>query len=569
MKNDERQEAPSDSTAIPLIVAVCGHRDLVPEDIPQIRVKLRQALELVERSARRVPLILLTGLAEGADQLVAEEALDRQWNVTAALPMPLADYLEDFAEGATRDAFLRIQRRCRQTVEMPWIAPTQHDHDIDSERDQQYRNQGIFLVRHAQLVIALWDGQPQATDATSGTAYVVDLCRNGPPPVEGEILASPETTSLIQIPVRRRAQPATLATPATEVPSDKLYKNVIKEFSRFNVACRKYRRVNAGEILVSLNYLIPADVRDTLEPRDNALIAAYADANSLSIGLRRRRDHAVAIVSCAVVMGAFFQATYGAIKEMPWLIAYAGAAALAYGLYIFLFKLPLTQVGDRYIEYRAVAEGLRVQLFWQLSGVNYSVAEHYQYLIKTEVGWIREALRNMQFLANPELSWKPLPRPAAVQALTRRFWIDDQEKYFLGTKVTSGKAAQCKSLKKGFDIAAGIALGLGAILVAVAGSANFMSIPPEVKAAASAFSASFFLLGGVIKGYASAMGYAEQAVSYEMMGSLFRNARAVLDKFAGDLAIEEQCLFALGKFALAENASWLLMNRKNAFKVQN
>jgi hypothetical protein len=47
----------------------------------------------------------MVGMAEGADLLVAEVALDRRLPVDAVLPMPLREYAEDF--GAERLARLR------------------------------------------------------------------------------------------------------------------------------------------------------------------------------------------------------------------------------------------------------------------------------------------------------------------------------------------------------------------------------------------------------------------------------------------------------------------------------
>lgn len=61
--------------AVPLIVAVTGHRDLVANELPGIRARVCEFLKelLKEYPDRRVSV--MTALAEGADQMVAEEAL--------------------------------------------------------------------------------------------------------------------------------------------------------------------------------------------------------------------------------------------------------------------------------------------------------------------------------------------------------------------------------------------------------------------------------------------------------------------------------------------------------------
>ena len=119
--------------------------------------------------------------------------------------------------------------------------------------------------------------------------------------------------------------------------------------------------------------------------------------------------------------------------------------------------------------------------------------------------------------------------------------------------------------KQRFDFAANTALFVGAVLVAIANATLVYPIPPGIKEAASAYSATFFLMAGVIKGYVSSMGYAEQAISYEKMGAIFQGVQRL---FEHEQSNREECLFALGKQALAENADWLMHHRKNAFNVK-
>ena len=96
-------------------------------------------------------------------------------------------------------------------------------------------------------------------------------------------------------------------------------------------------------------------------------------------------------------------------------------------------------------------------------------------------------------------------------------------------------------------------------------AARYPLITPAIKKQVAEY-ATCFLMAGVIKGYLAAMGYAEQAVSYEKMGAIFRWAQRL---FESDHARQHECLFALGKHALAENAEWLMQHRRNAFKPQN
>ena len=53
-----------------------------------------------------------------------------------------------------------------------------------------------------------------------------------------------------------------------------------------------------------------------------------------------------------------------------------------------------------------------------------------------------------------------------------------------------------------------------------------------------------------------------------MAGGLYRNARHFLREHAGDEELFRACVKELGKHALNENAEWLLLHRRNAFKIE-
>ncbi len=73
MKNDFF----ADAVAIPLIIGVAGHHDLVVTDLGGIEQQVAAVLDRLQGLARHSPCLLLLALAEGADQLVARAALAR------------------------------------------------------------------------------------------------------------------------------------------------------------------------------------------------------------------------------------------------------------------------------------------------------------------------------------------------------------------------------------------------------------------------------------------------------------------------------------------------------------
>jgi hypothetical protein len=147
-------------------------------------------------------------------------------------------------------------------LELPRAA--QRDPDIDNLRDQQYRDQGTSLARKAQVVIALWDWQ-SAQAGTCGTGWVVDVCRQGPPPLAGSVLAAPETTGLIHIPVRRAKAPDVPSAIGMSVPSGNAHEKVLREIDAFNQALAKSRQERSGDVSDSMGWVIPEDRRGELD----------------------------------------------------------------------------------------------------------------------------------------------------------------------------------------------------------------------------------------------------------------------------------------------------------------
>lgn len=106
---------------------------------------------------------LLTGLAAGTDSAAARAARDRGGRVHAVLPFPRAVYAEDFAQGAERDTFDALLAEADRVTELPGTR---------DRAQPAYAALGAYLVRHAGLLLAVWDGQ--AGRGPGGTADVID-----------------------------------------------------------------------------------------------------------------------------------------------------------------------------------------------------------------------------------------------------------------------------------------------------------------------------------------------------------------------------------------------------------
>lgn len=148
-----------------LRIAISGHRFLSGPD--RIARCVDQALERIALDYPSPTWIVLSPLAEGADQLVVERILHMQSaaRLLVPLPMPEAAYLQTFITPAAQRNFLRLHALAKQIIELP-AAPT---------LQEAYLQLGRYLTSQSDLLIAVWDGQ--LARGPGGTGDIVQLAR--------------------------------------------------------------------------------------------------------------------------------------------------------------------------------------------------------------------------------------------------------------------------------------------------------------------------------------------------------------------------------------------------------
>ena len=108
------------SYAVPFIVAVTGHRDLVADEIPVIRSRVRDCLFSLRYEYPSRIVVVMSSLADGADRLVAEEALKLGMPLSVVLPMPRALYEQDFMAESRRE-FAAFCDAASEIFELPLL----------------------------------------------------------------------------------------------------------------------------------------------------------------------------------------------------------------------------------------------------------------------------------------------------------------------------------------------------------------------------------------------------------------------------------------------------------------
>lgn len=169
-------------------VGVVGHRPNKLADLPRDRVaaEIASLLDQVRDAAKRVrmaapgvfadtePVVRgISCLAEGADRWVAAAGLDKGADLQCVLPFEREEYERDFA-GADSIAEFRI-----------FLGRASAILELNGGRDDPeaaYEAAGLSLLRHSDVLVAIWNGEPAA--GRGGTAEIVEAAnRRGVPVV--------------------------------------------------------------------------------------------------------------------------------------------------------------------------------------------------------------------------------------------------------------------------------------------------------------------------------------------------------------------------------------------------
>ncbi|MEX2124359.1 MAG: hypothetical protein WD795_10750 [Woeseia sp.] len=559
--------------ALPLVIAVTGHRDLVAEEIPAIRRLVKDLfIDLNKRHSDRT-LRVMSALAEGADRLVAEEALALGLELVVPLPMVRRHYIQDFETEGSLAEFDSLASKAAELYELPLadgVAPEDLAHSATA-RSRQYAQLGIFLCAHCHILLALWDGKPSSQ--LGGTAQIVRFHHDDIMPgyatksfASQQMLVDDESDLVYHI-VCSRMRPdggpngdvRTLDwwwfTKDRDNPRSKVLPEQHKMISRRSSEFSRDSIRFAERIETEKYPLLEEGEKDYLPAGIDNIDKLFCMADWLAIHFQKKTLFSLrATHFLAFPMGLMFL-LYSELKSLQYfmfafLLFFVVAAAVQY---------LATREGwhRKYLDYRALAEGLRVQFYWAAAGVNHDNISKFAHdnFLQTqdpELGWIRNVMR----VAGTRCDAAPAMRPEGLEFALRE-WIGDQDTGQLGyfrkkALERVGKSRMTERLAMISMLASITAISI----MVVAGSTMTENIRDVLMITMGAI----LLLFGIRQGFAHSTAERELIKQYEFMLRIFHNARRRLEN-AEDAAEQRQILRALGGSALDEHAQWILMHR--------
>jgi hypothetical protein len=525
--------------------------------------------------------LLLSGLAEGADRLVVRVAHEMGIDFAAILPFSESAYIEDFDTESSKTEFADWMSRAAWVHTLPDLkSPSTGLTDCE----MGYLQLGHYLATYSHAILALWDGD--LLEKCGGTSQVVRLVLKGQrhdDPLPVKTLVSLErpvfhfvTRRLSRLNAPMAANVGTVNTlwPIESEQTDagwirQTWNDTIERLGQFNQDAERLKAHEPVAVSRCRNYLLGTDKGlDDLDVTGKVIATLFAVNDALSMKAQgHRRVTFIGVILLALVAVIALQA-YGFFPS--WLLLVV-IFLFGSGSYALFMRGERHRLEETYLEYRALAEGLRVQFFWHVAGIHKNVADDFLRDQRDDLEWLRLVLQYtvMRRSGNPN----PLPPSWVMER-----WLTDQRRYFIGdaNSLKKGQAVaeeiKSKQLTKWMKVSFFTGLAFFAF-GAVIQENLLVFMQPEWKnnlVSPLLVSASFFMcIVPAIKVYSETMAFEEHARRYWRMGRYYQGCeRRLSDYLEGDnISLLKRILVEAGQQAVIENCDWLLLHRQRPVRV--
>ncbi|SRR5579862_1966034 len=572
---------------LPLVLAVTGHRDLRGEDHKPLKQQVRTIFHTLEKDYPFTPFQLMSALAEGADRLVASVALEFNIPVVACLPMEKSLYECDFKTNESRDEFKALLQNASRIVTLSLVQGetlVEHAKAQDHKRNLQYQNLAVYLVTQCQILIALWDGVDSGL--VGGTSSVVHMQLSGDIDSNHPI-DFPETGPVLHVVTPRIGNPEPVGKPYSlcergcpnhsQKAVENSYANIYRRMDAFNRDALTNGKTLKADCEKNKDHLFQREVRIELGDSMVSMIDYYALTDTLAIYYRTLTQRSLrAIIFGSGILAVFLFECFADGPEplQVWaLLCYVILCAVTYGSYKLVNP---ERFKTKYLDYRALAEGLRLQIFWRIAGLKQQVADYYLRKQKTELGWIRNAIRVWSAAATTT------PRENERLDIVQSRWIEDQFRFFERVSERDQRRQKIEKCCTFYILLLTMAIASATLLIGGFGRRFNLALsshpwqyglPDRYKMELHGLiligMAILWATAGAITAYSLKMAVGEQEKQYRRMQSLFRRGSECLKKAlaTNDRELAIKTIFDLGKEALEENGDWVLLHRERNVDV--
>ncbi len=513
------------------------------------------------------------------------------------------------------------------------------------KRALQYRAVGLFIVQHCHVLLALSDGDERDM-AAGGTAEVVTYKRDGIPlMIAGSVRASldaSEVGPVVHIVTPRAKEGNTVDHVSVEPWGN----DIVKRF-RGGALRRSWRHLSAivGRALRREHHDeragLSAEQRRALDTWESfeVLIGLTREFNTEAAALARSPDGPARVAQSVDYLfsdpeggGVNSEARAHALSVAPrWCALYAIADVLAQkrqrqfvwdwkllfavGLFAFtcfaifshagyvrnpilaaysisfgviaaLFaRARIGQHQERFLDYRALAEMLRVAVYWKLVGIGArdvdakappageqaafdanpveAMADAYPIVQSSELAWVKISLRTVERLDKAAVVPRRVLDPVGHD-IARRYWVASQLAYF------RRQGFRYNVLGETIETYAFLIVSISPLLLV---PLLIWDVVPHAFHLHEGVHIVIGLLPGfaaALAGYAERLAFSAQARQYDRMRMLYARAYELLPEVVDERTapLVRELYAELGREAMKENAEWVAIYRQRPIQPQ-
>lgn len=396
---------------IPIVLGVTGHRNIVKDDYPQITQAVEngfmQVLELTKSGKGQTPLVLLTGLAQGADMLVTDVAIKLGVPYVAVLPCELDEFKLSFDD---TEALCKLDGYIADALDVVIAGDIEGDFQRQQQYGQtqesyRYRQVGVYIAERSHVLFGLWDGKLPKSRFGCGTAEVIDFAINESFVKKnvGHRFGALDDATALWIKCRRQGDgsecdvTSKYILPNVDVGADNSLSEQAVE--RFNYklfdempaavadTIRKTAEYNDAETPGG-GYGLLSDLSE-LSPYQQRLHRHYIKSDLLSVNAKNAFTKLLLAMS---VLGSLLAFMFMLYDESGYIFL-SIPCVLIVGVIVFVYVYNgKSAVHRKHVEYRALSETLRTQFYVSACGVTCDISDYYTWAQRNDCIWIYKAV---------------------------------------------------------------------------------------------------------------------------------------------------------------------------------
>ncbi len=432
------------SGLLPLVIGVVG-RARSCDNQTAIAKRLNNVLQTeVTLRYPHTPLILISSVTDRVNRAILDSAIESGIELIVPLPEPTSSFDSEHIEW--------IERNAVRWFTVPALSSFGDEHaDGDVTRRSQRALTEAYIARYSDILIALQHDDEDLSDHQVNIAHIIEFKLNGrldqdaasgnnlearlekmtePFWLRRNALYPPDTGPVYQIFISTEA----VAEPKLLLPEEfdgdhqlgrSFYSRMQLHVEKMNVHALAVSGdpTQAKYVEESREWLLKDDEARALSRGLQEMRRCYHNADCLAMHFQSRTARTLRnlCILAFLAAGSFIAYAHLLVHEAaPWPLAlYFLAVAVAFRYYVNAQRLDYQ---NKYQDYRAIAEGLRVQFFWRLAGLDSSAAEYYLLKQTSELDWIRNVIRACALRTEPA-SKENMP-------LVLERWIKNQERFF-------------------------------------------------------------------------------------------------------------------------------------------